>query len=208
MDAYAFEQLETAALVAEERGASERLSRAFAELEAARAETLARAREEGYAAGLAEARAAIEPAVGALAAALSGLESAVATFCALAEQRAVELALQLAEKVIGESLAHDPSLVLASVTGALRAAAERDHLVVEVNPDDLALVREAAGELEARVGGVRRLEIVPERRVPRGGCIVRTREGEVDARIAEKLALARELVAEVRAAREEGEGRA
>jgi flagellar assembly protein FliH len=206
MDVYPFEQLETEAVLAGERGANERLSRALAELETARAETLQRAREEGYAAGLAEARSAIGPAVAALAAAVSGVESALEEFCAVAEERAVELALQLAEKVIGEALRLDPELVLANVAGALRAAAERDHLIVEVNPDDLLLVREAAGELEGRVGGVQRLEIVPERRVPRGGCVVRTLEGEVDARIPEKLALVRELIADVRAAGEDKAG--
>jgi flagellar assembly protein FliH len=193
MDAYAFEQLETASILGGPHG-EDRIGRAVAELEAARAETLERARAEGYAAGLAEAREAIAPAVGALAAAVSGVEASLAEFCAIAEERAVELALLLADKVVGEALSLDPKLVLANVTGALRAAAERDHLIVEVNPSDLSLVREAADELAGRVGGVQRLEIVPERRVPPGGCVIRTREGEVDARISEKLAIARELV--------------
>jgi len=206
MDPYAFEQLETASPVGSATlgGSDDRVARALAELEVARADALRRAQEEGRAAGLAEARAAIAPAVGALATAVSGVEASLADFCALAEERAVELALSLAEKLIGEALALDPKLVLANVAGALRAAAERDHLIVEVNPADLTLVREAAGELAGRVGGVQRLEIVPERRVPSGGCVVRTREGEIDARISEKLAVARELIEDTKAAGREG----
>jgi flagellar assembly protein FliH len=132
-----------------------------------------------------------------LAAALDGFEAAVEEQCAISERRAVELALVLAEKIVGESLALSPELVLSVVSGALRAAAERDHLVVEVNPEDVELVREATTELSERVGGVRRLEVVPERRVPRGGCVVRTAEGEVDGRPAEKLLLVRELLEDV-----------
>jgi flagellar assembly protein FliH len=171
-------------------------ARQAAMAEAERFATLAAAREEGYGVGLAEARERLERAVEALAGAAGGVEAALEEFYVVAERRAVELALVLAEKIVGESLALDPSLVLANVTGALRAAAERDQLVVEVNPDDLEAVREATSDLLSRVGGVHKLEIVPERRVPRGGCVVRTLEGEVDARISEKLLLARELLTE------------
>ena len=63
----------------------------------------------------------------------------------------------------------------------------RHRLVIEVNPDDLELVSESAEGLAARLGGVQRLDVVAERRVERGGCIVRTEEGEIDARIGSQL---------------------
>jgi flagellar assembly protein FliH len=202
MEPFDFAQLETAPGVASTVSgtAEDRLARALSELEQARREARDDAARDGYAAGLAEARAALAPAVDALGQALAGVEALVAEFCTLAEERAVELAITLAEKIVGEALAADPQLLLAGVSGALRVSAERDHLVVEVNPADLSLVREAADELAGRVGGVHRLEIVPERRVARGGCVVRTLEGEVDARIREKLEVARELLDDAEAA--------
>ena len=63
-----------------------------------------------------------------------------------------------------------------------------------VNPDDLELVRETAGTLLAELGGMEHLEIQSDRRVPRGGTVVRTAEGEVDATIETKLARAREVL--------------
>jgi flagellar assembly protein FliH len=57
-------------------------------------------------------------------------------------------------------------------------------------------VQGSIDELTGRVGGIHRLEVVGERRVPRGGCVVRTVEGEVDARVGEKLDLAREALAD------------
>jgi flagellar assembly protein FliH len=197
MEPVSFDQLEAldGAAVTAGRGA-DRVARALAELERERRAALEQAREEGYAAGLAEARAQLAPAADALALAAAGVEAALEEFTATAERRAVELALLLAERVVGEALQVRPELVLSAVTGALRASGERDQLVVEVNPEDLALVQAGVGEVASRVGGIHRLEVVPERRVPRGGCIVRTLEGEVDARVAEKLELAREALAD------------
>ncbi len=77
--------------------------------------------------------------------------------------------------------------MLGVVAGALLRTTDRDHLVLEVNPGDFELVRDAASELAARLGGINRMEVVSERRVGRGGCVVRTEEGEIDARIASQI---------------------
>ena len=56
-----------------------------------------------------------------------------------------------------------------------------------VNPDDLEIVREAMEELRASLGGIEHCVVESERRVARGGCIVRTPVGDVDARVETKL---------------------
>ena len=150
---------------------------------------------DGYAAGMAEARAQLEPAATALAAAVIAAAEQGDEFLEEAERAAVGLALQLAGKIVGAAVDADPEAVLGVIAGALRRATARDHLVLEVNPADFELVHDLADELAARVGGVRRLDVVAERRVGRGGCVVRTEEGEIDARIEEQLARAGEVVA-------------
>ena len=170
------------------------LALARAEAEQIRAAAAAEGREAGYAAGLAEAHSELEPARAALEAAARGIIGAHEEFISLAETRAVELALALAEKVIGVTLELRPELVVELAIGALRRAAERDHVVLLVNPEDLQVVRDAAGELSAALGGIRRFEIVPERRVVRGGCLVQTAEGEIDATVQVQLDRAREVL--------------
>jgi flagellar assembly protein FliH len=81
-----------------------------------------------------------------------------------------------------------------SVRGALRSLVERERITVLVHPDDLDVVRAAMDELRATLGGVEHCEVQAERRVSRGGCIVRTPEGDVDARVETKLERAREAV--------------
>jgi flagellar biosynthesis/type III secretory pathway protein FliH len=80
------------------------------------------------------------------------------------------------------------------VRGALRAIVERERLVIQVHPDDLDIVREGLDELTGSLGGIEHVEVQEERRVPRGGAVVRTAVGEVDATIRTKLDRAREAV--------------
>jgi flagellar biosynthesis/type III secretory pathway protein FliH len=71
---------------------------------------------------------------------------------------------------------------------------ERERITVLVHPDDLELVREAMDGLRATLGGIEHCEVQAERRVSRGGCVVRTPDGDVDARVETKLQRAREVV--------------
>ena len=142
---------------------------------------------EGLAAGLAQAHAEAAGAMQALAAAEAQVRASLAEFTAEAERAAVSLAMEIARKVVAAELETRPELVLEVVSGALRRATERDRLVVEVSPQDFPLVRDAADDLAGRLGGIQRLEVVAERRIERGGCIVRTPEGEIDGRISEQM---------------------
>jgi flagellar biosynthesis/type III secretory pathway protein FliH len=82
-----------------------------------------------------------------------------------------------------------------AVEGALRGVVERDRITVLVNPDDMELVAEAIEGVRASLGGIEHCVVEAERRVARGGCIVRTPVGDVDARVETKLERAREVVA-------------
>lgn len=201
MDAFPFEQLAPAAPTMDRAGASVddatiAMVRAAVEAEAAEAaEALrAEAREQGRREGLEAARLELEPAAQALAAAFAELAEERLRSAEVLEREAVELALHIAEKVVCGALEVQPERVLDVVRGTLRRVVERERLTVLVNPDDLTLVSEAAGSLTGALGGMERLEVQSERRVARGGCVLRTADGEIDARIEQQLDRARELM--------------
>lgn len=167
-------------------------------LAAARAEAEAlrdAARAEGFEAGRADALAALEPALAALTQAVEDVRAQQAEAAEEHERRAVELGLALASKVVGGALEVSPELVVEAVTGALRGLVDRQRVTVLVNPADLEIVREAMDALRASLGGIEHCIVESERRVGRGGCIVRTPVGDVDARIETKLERAHEVVA-------------
>jgi flagellar assembly protein FliH len=111
------------------------------------------------------------------------------------EAAAVDLALEIAGKAIAGALDADPARVVDVIRGALRCLVERERVTILVHPDDLEIVRESAETLVRQLGGIEHCEVQEERRVQRGGAIVRSATGEIDARIATKLDRARELLA-------------
>jgi flagellar assembly protein FliH len=158
------------------------------------AELRERAYADGYAAGLEEARDRTAPAAEALAAAAREVVSLRDEAAAAAEGAAVELALQIAEQALGAALAVRPEHVLDVVRGARRRLLERERLLVLVNPEDLEMVRAGMDALVAELGGIEHVEVQAERRVLRGGAVVRTAAGDVDADLSTKLQRAREVL--------------
>jgi flagellar biosynthesis/type III secretory pathway protein FliH len=153
------------------------------------------ARAEGFAAGRAEAMAALEPALVALQQAAAAVAAQQAEAAEALERRAVELGLSLAGKIVSGAIEAEPERVVDAVRGALRGIVERERIIVLVNPEDLELVRASVEDVRNSLGGIEHCEVQAERRVARGGCIVRTPVGDVDARVETKLERAREVVA-------------
>lgn len=160
--------------------------------EADASEAIEAARAEAYAAGVRAGRAEVASAVEALVAARSELAAEREHAADRAEREAVELALQIAEKVVETALEVRPELVVEAVRGALRRMVEPQESVLVVNPEDAETVRAALDGLSAELGAP--LRVRTERRVSRGGCIVRTQAGELDSCVAKRLERARAVV--------------
>jgi flagellar assembly protein FliH len=200
-NAFDFEQLAPPPRVEKPPSLDEAHNRARALLAAAETEAQSireRARREGYAEGMVAGRADLrqlgEPAVQALSEAAERVREFEARAADNVERQAVILAMDVAEKVVAGAIEVEPERVLDVVRGALRAIVERERLVIQVNPEDLEIVREGLDELTGALGGIEHVEVQEERRVQRGGAVVRTVVGEVDARIRTKLDRAREAV--------------
>jgi flagellar assembly protein FliH len=172
--------------------AAQRQGAALVEVAREQAEDIAtQARDDGYRTGYQEGRSAAEREIADL---LRFAEAAVRevsdTRSRLLEENEtalVELAIQTAEKILQATLDAEPHRVTDVLRGALRKAYVRDHLQVVCNPDDLALIEGTEGALQAQVGTIKGLELIGDRRVHRGGVIVRTPGGDVDATIGSQL---------------------
>jgi flagellar biosynthesis/type III secretory pathway protein FliH len=172
---------------------------ARAEADSITEEARARGREEGLAAGMTEAQAQLEPVRDALIEAHAAVERVVDEIVPHVERRAVELALALAEKILGTALDVDPSLVASVAAGALRRVLSHDRIELDVNPEDVELVRAALASDKNELSGSRGVNVIGERRVRRGGCVVRTIDGEIDARVEKQLERAAALLRETAA---------
>jgi flagellar assembly protein FliH len=174
------------------RDAAERLL-AQATLEAQELRDQARAEgfEEGRAAGLEAGSEAIEAAKRTLAEAARDLAELREQTAEAVERDAIELGLALAGKIIPAALLAQPEVVAYAVQGALRRVSGQRALAVLVSPEDLETVRAALGEHQP--GSAEPFDLQADPSVQRGGAIVRTTEGEIDAQVQTQLERAAEV---------------
>jgi flagellar assembly protein FliH len=166
------------------RTARSLVAAAEAEAERIRSEARVAGHAEGFEAGRADALAEMAPSVAAIDEVLAMVRELEASHADRVEAQAVELSVAIAEKVVAGAVEVEPSRVLDVVRGALRTMIERERVTVLVNPSDVPLLREAMPDLDVH----------EERRVTRGGALLRTAQGEIDATLETKLTRAREAV--------------
>src|SRR4051794_40675982 len=116
---------------------------AEAEAERIRSEARDAGHADGFAAGRAEALAEMQPTVAAVAEVLAAVRELEASYADRVEAQAAELSVRIAEKVVAGAVEVAPERLLDVVRGALRTMIERERVTALVNPDDVALLREA-----------------------------------------------------------------
>jgi flagellar assembly protein FliH len=110
-----------------------------------------------------------------------------------AEPELVKLALGIAERVLHQQIALDRGVVVEMAKTAIARLIERDTVTVRVHPSDLEMMRRHRDELIA-IGDIRNLRVVEDQRVDRGGVIVDTDAGTIDARVSTQLDEARKIL--------------
>jgi flagellar assembly protein FliH len=103
------------------------------------------------------------------------------------EKEVLDLAFQLAEKIIGRELELKPESVADVAKKALEQVVDSENVKLRVNPDDLDYVKAVYADLEAVLSSNAKLDIRSEPTIERGGCIVETEAGVLDARILTQL---------------------
>lgn len=176
-------------------------AQARALVESARAEAgaiRAQAHADGVAEGVAAGRVQIESD---LAATVANLRAVVDEARAQrnkvieeAEPEIVRLAMSVAERIVHDHIAVEPSVVVANVKSALTRLVGREVVTLRVNPDDVETIR-AHRDAIAGSNDVERLRIVEDQRVDRGGVIVETDAGTIDAKIGTQIREARRTIA-------------
>ena len=168
----AFERWEVVELASDSNESS--VADEQAALLAAREQAVAEGYAEGLRAGRAEAAQQgerVKELADSYASALDNLDFRLADMV-------LELALDVARQVIAGELAVHPERILAVVKLALNQMAEstREARLI-VNPEDAALLRP---HLEA-ILDKNRLRMVEDVRIVRGGCLIETNQGDLDA---------------------------
>ncbi|NLN76971.1 MAG: hypothetical protein GX139_11785 [Armatimonadetes bacterium] len=138
---------------------------------------------DGYDAGIKAADRSFDELFGELQAAIEQESQERAELVDSIEEHALTLCVDIAEKIIRHEIKTTPQVVARTLKMCLRRLKVRDEATVRVNPAEVAHLRATRDELLSAAEHLRELNIVDDRRISAGGCVVESPSGEFDARI-------------------------
>lgn len=119
---------------------------------------------------------------------LAALRNAVPQVVRECERALVTLAIEAAQRLVG-GLPISAEMVEASVKEACAQVEDSAELNVQLHPEDLALLEKVNSPLLLPQGGTDKIRFHSSAQVTRGGCVVQTRFGVIDARRETKIEL-------------------
>lgn len=125
---------------------------------------------------------------------LDGLQQGLIQLCELRqetyqriEEEVVELALAIARKVICREIEMDKEVVVCVAREALAKVEDPGKIKIKMNPSDVQFINETKYRLSEIIDEIEYVTIEAEDGIQRGGCVIETNLGEIDARIEKQL---------------------
>ncbi|MBU1864642.1 MAG: hypothetical protein KKH94_13360 [Candidatus Omnitrophica bacterium] len=103
------------------------------------------------------------------------------------EPKVVNLILHIASKIIKDKLESDRNIVIRTVQDTFKEITDKEYIKIRVHCEDIALMRKFQPQLLEMFHDIKKIEIVADDIVDKGGCIIETNEGRVDATIKTQL---------------------
>jgi flagellar assembly protein FliH len=162
-------------------------------IEQAHAKGIQEGLEQGRRQGLQE----IEPTVDLLRQWMQILDAEKSEFFRGLEDSLLKLSVFIAEKIISREIRQDPKLIKNLVSSALARISHGGKLNIRVHREDLEMVRAMSLQEFLPQGIAGDITIEADQKVGKGGCVIETPGGVIDAQIHTQLAeLSREVFGE------------
>ena len=113
------------------------------------------------------------------------------------EKQLVMIVVLIARKVVKSISEHQRGVVMHNIREALSKVRGRTDVVIRVNIEDLELTTEHKDEFMKMVEDIKNVTILEDSTVDKGGCIIETDFGNIDARIASQFEEIEERIKEL-----------
>lgn len=163
------------------------ITQAALDAETAEVKAYQRGYGEGKEAGYSECQEEVKPAIEFLKNLAIEIENCMDSVWKSCQQKVIELSLEIAEKVVGVAAQNCREISVELASRCLKMIREQAKVSIFVNPDDAETIRAVRSNLVAMTEGLRSIEVFEKEVVPRGGVIVETDAGQLDARIDEQM---------------------
>ena len=114
-----------------------------------------------------------------------------------AERQIIELVMTITRKIISDELEERPEIILGVVREALGRVRDQDHLNIHVSLDDYERILQSRNELQSIVGSEKSFAVTADTVLERGGCLIETSFGTVEAGIDTQLESIRKALQEM-----------
>ncbi len=125
---------------------------------------------------------------------LKEFSSEIEKFGREVDHAVITLALAMARRVVAREIEIDEGAVLGRTREAIRRIIGVDKIKIHVNPADEDYIREGRNELSSYVDSVKEIVIEADEKIERGGCMIESELGNIDARISTQFGIIEETL--------------
>ena len=104
-----------------------------------------------------------------------------------AEKEIMSLCYLIAKKIVKHEIEKDETIILNVLQESLDYVVNETEVTIKLNPNDYNVVKEHKEDITSSLTEIKNLKFEPDDRITRGGCLIETNSGEVDARLETKL---------------------
>lgn len=104
-----------------------------------------------------------------------------------AEAQVIDLVITIARKVVKSITESQKRVVYDNIVSALQKLKGRAEVTIRVNTEDLMMTTKHKKEFIEMIEGIEQVRILEDNSVDKGGCIISTDFGSIDARISTQL---------------------
>jgi len=103
------------------------------------------------------------------------------------EQQIVDLVLLMTRKIVKVISENQRNVVVSNVVQALRKVKGRGEVIIRVNLNDVAMTTQHIKDFLSTAENIKNITVVEDSTVDRGGCVIETDFGAIDAKIVSQL---------------------
>ena len=103
------------------------------------------------------------------------------------EQQIVDLVLLMTRKIVKVISENQRNVVVSNVVQALRKVKGRGEVIIRVNLNDVAMTTQHIKDFLSAAENIKNITVVEDSTVDRGGCVIETDFGSIDAKIVSQL---------------------
>jgi flagellar assembly protein FliH len=124
------------------------------------------------------------------------LEEFKKLICKNAEKAAVKLAFSIAGKILRTEIEKNNNFVIKIIKEALKKIMDDENVRIKINPSDLSYIQNAGSLQFSDILAGSSVTFEADSEIARGGCLVETDSGGIDARIDSQLMVIEETFSE------------